>query len=47
MKKITLRKDYQTKVVPVEEAVGHYLAESAGLSGTRPTLTKIHRNPLQ
>lgn len=31
MKKITLRKDYQTKVVPVEEAVGHYLAESAGL----------------
>lgn len=28
MKKIMLRKDYQTKVVPVAEAVGHYLAES-------------------
>ena len=28
MKKIMLRKDYQTKVVPVVEAVGHYLAES-------------------
>ena len=29
MKKIMLRKDYQTKVVPVEEAVGHYLAKKA------------------
>ena len=29
MKKIMLRKDYQTKVVPVAEAVGHYLAEPA------------------
>ncbi len=28
MKKIMLRKDYQTKAVPVVEAVGHYLAES-------------------
>lgn len=29
MKKIMLRKDYQTQVVPVAEAVGHYLAEPA------------------
>ena len=29
MKKIILRKDYQTKVVPVAEAIGHYLAKRA------------------
>lgn len=29
MKKIMLRKDYQTKVVPVAEAIGHYLAKRA------------------
>lgn len=29
MKKIMLRKDYQTKVVPVAEAVGHYLVKPA------------------
>lgn len=29
MEKIILRKDYKTSVVPVEEAVGHYLAKSA------------------
>lgn len=27
MEKILLRKDYKTRVVPVEEAVGHYLAK--------------------
>lgn len=29
MEKIILRKDYKTSVVPVEEAVGHYLAKRA------------------
>ena len=29
MEKIILRKDYKTRVVPVEEAVGHYLAKEA------------------
>lgn len=29
MEKIILRKDYKTRVVPVEEAVGHYLAKRA------------------
>lgn len=29
MEKIILRKDYKTRVVPVEEAVGHYLAKTA------------------
>lgn len=29
MKKIMLRKDYQTKVVPIAEAIGHYLAKRA------------------
>lgn len=27
MEKILLRKDYKIRVVPVEEAVGHYLAK--------------------
>lgn len=29
MEKIILRKDYKTRVVPVEEAVGHFLAKEA------------------
>ena len=29
MEKIILRKDYKTRVVPVEESIGHYLAKSA------------------
>lgn len=29
MEKIILRKDYKTRVVPVEEAVGHYLTKKA------------------
>lgn len=29
MEKIILRKDYKTQVVPVEEAVGHYLVKEA------------------
>lgn len=29
MEKIILRKDYKTRVVPVEESIGHYLAKAA------------------
>ena len=34
MEKIILRKDYKTRVVPVEEAVGHYLAKEAAHTWT-------------
>nr|DAL54103.1 MAG TPA_asm: hypothetical protein [Caudoviricetes sp.] len=34
MEKITMRKDYTTRVVPVEESVGHYLAKRAALTWT-------------
>ncbi len=34
MKKVMLRKDYQTEVVPVAEAVGRYLAKNATRSWT-------------
>ena len=34
MEKIILRKDYKTRVVPVEEAVGHYLAKRAARTWT-------------
>ena len=34
MGKIILRKDYKTRVVPVEEAVGHYLAKRAAHTWT-------------
>lgn len=34
MEKIILRKDYKTRVVPVEEAVGHYLAKTAARTWT-------------
>ena len=34
MEKIILRKDYETRVVPVEEAVGHCLAKGAAHTGT-------------
>ena len=34
MEKIILRKDYKTRVVPVEEAVGHYLAKAAAHTWT-------------
>lgn len=29
MEKIIMRKDYTTRVVPVEESIGHYLAKRA------------------
>ena len=32
MKKILLRKDYKTMVVPVESAVGFYLAQNATIN---------------
>ena len=34
MEKIILRKDYKTRVVPVEEAVGHYLTKEAARTWT-------------
>lgn len=34
MEKIILRKDYKTRVVPVEEAVGHYLTKKAARTWT-------------
>ena len=34
MEKIILRKNYKTRVVPVEEAVGHYLAKEAAHTWT-------------
>lgn len=34
MEKIILRKDYKTRVVPVEEAVGHYLTKMAARTWT-------------
>lgn len=34
MEKIILRKDYKTRVVPVEEAVGHFLAKEAACTWT-------------
>lgn len=34
MEKITMRKDYTTRVVPVEESVGHYLAKRAARTWT-------------
>ena len=34
MEKIILRKDYKTRVVPVEEAVGHYLAKETAHTWT-------------
>ena len=34
MEKIILRKDYKTRVVPVKEAVGHYLAKEAAHTWT-------------
>lgn len=34
MEKIILRKDYKTRVVPVEEAVGHFLAKEAAHTWT-------------
>ena len=34
MEKIILRKDYKTRVVPVEESIGHYLAKRAARTWT-------------
>ena len=34
MEKIILRKDYKTRVVPVEESIGHYLAKIAARTWT-------------
>lgn len=34
MEKIILRKDYKTRVVPVEESIGHYLAKRASRTWT-------------
>ena len=43
MKKILLRKDYKTMVVPVESAVGLYLAQSIGMKNS---LTKTLKRRL-
>lgn len=34
MEKIILRKDYKTRVVPVEESIGYYLAKRAARTWT-------------
>lgn len=43
MKKIILRKDYKTRVVPVEESIGHYLAKEQPVHGPKILLMKTLR----
>lgn len=46
MKKILLRKDYKTMVVPVESAVGLYLAQNATIKWNENSSTKTLKRRL-
>lgn len=47
MKKVMLRKDYQTEVVPVADAVGRYLSKNAVHSWTETFMDADTKEPVQ